>query len=270
MGPSSLTQCRLLIFFLLFSYLESMRVVVFGANGRTGNRLVKLLVKNNAVSKVICPVRDLGTARTRLGKESARLSLLPCDIVQADKYKLSQILDEADSVCVCSGYSPGRGQLPDPLGSFKVDNCGNKRIIDACVETPSVKKVVFLSSVLANGLKAGQVTNPQYILLNSFGGILLNKRAAEMHLQQSDLDWTIIRPGGLTGDNGDDEESRNQSPLLFGNADTIFGGSISRDRVAEVMMEACFSDASSKKIVEIVQSRNARAVTIEQGFDQIQ
>lgn len=271
MAPSLSSALGYRLFISIAFFLggvQNTRIVVFGANGKTGSRLVKQLVRTDAVSKVVCPVRDLGRARTRLGKESAKLSLVPCDIVNAEKYKLLDILEKADCVCICSGYAPAPGQLPDPFGSFKVDNCGNKRIIDACVEVSSVKKVVLLSSLLTNGLAAGQVTNPQYILLNSFGGILLNKRAAELHLQRSGLDWTIVRPGGLKDDDGD-EDGQNQSPLLFGAADSIFGGSISRERVAEVVKEACFSEQSTKKIVEIVQSRNAREITIQQGFAQI-
>ena len=44
-----------------------------------------------------------------------------------------------------------------------------KRIIDSCVYA-NVPKVVLISSLLTNGFKAGQFLNPQYLLLNAFGG----------------------------------------------------------------------------------------------------
>jgi hypothetical protein len=54
-------------------------------------------------------------------------------------------------------------------GSYKVDNLGAKRVIDSCVEA-KVQKVVLVSSLLTNGFRAGQFLNPQYLLLNAFGG----------------------------------------------------------------------------------------------------
>jgi hypothetical protein len=57
-------------------------------------------------------------------------------------------------------------------GSYKVDNLGAKRIIDACVGA-KIPKVILVSSLLTNGFRAGQVFNPQYLLLNAFGGNML-------------------------------------------------------------------------------------------------
>ena len=59
--------------------------------------------------------------------------------------------------------------MPDLKGSYKVDNLGAKRVIDSCVEA-KVHKVVLVSSLLTNGFRAGQFLNPQYLLLNAFGG----------------------------------------------------------------------------------------------------
>ena len=54
-------------------------------------------------------------------------------------------------------------------GSYKTDNLAAKRIIDSCVDG-NVPKVVLISSLLTNGFRAGQFLNPQYLLLNTFGG----------------------------------------------------------------------------------------------------
>ena len=59
--------------------------------------------------------------------------------------------------------------MPDLKGSYKIDNLAAKRIIDSCVYA-NVPKVVLISSLLTNGFKAGQFLNPQYLLLNAFGG----------------------------------------------------------------------------------------------------
>lgn len=63
----------------------------------------------------------------------------------------------------------GNKGLPDIKGSYRIDNLGSKLIIDACVAS-NVPKVVLVSSLLTNGFRAGQFLNPQYLLLNAFGG----------------------------------------------------------------------------------------------------
>ena len=210
------------------------------------------------VDKIICPVRNLSTARTALGKESAKLHLVPCDIAKADTLLLQSILEQIDVCVICSGYSVAKNTLPSLCGPYQTDNLGNKRIIDVS-SAVGCKKIVLLSSLLTNGFESGQVTNPQFLLLNSFGGILINKRAAEKHLIASNLDWTIIRPGGLT----DDGKEQN-SPLLYGTADSIVGGSITRSAVAEVVVAACLQevgDTSSKKVYPKRSSRDTPTFT---------
>jgi uncharacterized protein YbjT (DUF2867 family) len=46
----------------------------------------------------------------------------------------------------------------------------------------------------------GQKDNPNYKFLNVFGGVLDHKLAAEKYLRASGLDWTVVRPGGLSSD----------------------------------------------------------------------
>ena len=68
------------------------------------------------------------------------------------------------------------------LGPYQVDYLGTRKVIDACVNT-GVNKFVMVSSILANGLAAGQALNPQYVLLNTFGGVLFWKYKAESYLR---------------------------------------------------------------------------------------
>jgi nucleoside-diphosphate-sugar epimerase len=241
--------------------LAPQKFVVFGGSGKTGSAVVKRIFSDVTDSKVICPVRNMATGRKKLGQESGRFQLIPCDIAKADKNQLESIVGSADAVIICSAYSPGGGK-PDLKGSYKIDNLGAKRIIDACVAA-NVPKVVLLSSLLTNGFAAGQFLNPQYLLLNAFGGILIQKRQAEIYLEkQITIDYTIIRPGGLK----DDPSSE---PILYGSADTLFGGSISREQVAEVIVQSTLLSEASNKIVEIVATLDARVATPAQGLSSI-
>ena len=53
-------------------------------------------------------------------------------------------------------------------------------------------------------------------------------------------------------------------------ADTFFGGSISREQVAEVAVDSClYSEYSSNKIIEIVATADARQVTTKQGLESV-
>lgn len=63
-----------------------------------------------------------------------------------------------------------------------------------------IPKLVLVSSLLTNGAAAGQALNPNYILLNIFGLVLIAKLQAEKEIQRSGIDYTIVRPGGLRND----------------------------------------------------------------------
>lgn len=96
-----------------------------------------------------------------------------------------------------------------------------------------------VSSLLTNAPAVGQSENPNYKFLNALGGVLDQKRAAELYLEQSGLDWTVVRPGGLSN-----EAPGTLGPLLIGKADQFLGLDedpgrvISRDTVAEVCIQA--------------------------------
>ena len=116
----------------------------------------------------------MSKGRSILGPDSKLLSVIPCDITSKDQRKLRATIAGADVVIISSSYTPANGKLIDIRGASKVDNLGNKRIIDTCAEE-NIPKIVLISSLLTNGLLAGQLLNPQYLLLNAFGGILLQK-----------------------------------------------------------------------------------------------
>lgn len=199
--------------------------------------------------------------RAIFGKDTSRLSLIPFNIDAATKTRIGVTIKDSFAVVSAASYTPEG--IIDIAGTYKVDNAFTKQLIDTCTEL-NVPKFVLLSSLLTNGARSGQLMNPQYLLLNAFGGVLLQKRAAEQHLekQSENLDWTIIRPGGLT-----DEAA--ESPVLYAAQDTLFGGSISRSQVAGVVCAACFSVNARNKIVEIISRQDATQVSFQQGFASI-
>ncbi len=73
-----------------------------------------------------------------------------------------------------------------------------------------------------------------------FGFYLRAKAAADTAVEASDLDWTILRPGGLTDDVGTGKVRIETTP---------FGGSVPRDDVAAVLAALLADGRSAGRIL---------------------
>lgn len=69
-------------------------------------------------------------------------------------------------------------------------------------------------------------------ILNVFGGILIQKRRAEVALEESGLNYVIVRPGGMERPTDSYKDTHN---VTLGLRDTLFGGQVSRLQVAELI-----------------------------------
>jgi len=76
-----------------------------------------------------------------------------------------------------------------------------------------------------------------------FAAYLVAKRAAELDLRARDLDWTILRPGGLT-----DERPTGTVQL----SDRVPRGSITRADVAHVLAALLHEPRSAGLVLELV------------------
>jgi len=112
--------------------------------------------------------------------------------------------------------------------------------------------------VLVTSLCVSQFFHP----LNLFWLILFWKKQAEAYLQNSGLNYTIVRPGGLKNEDNDHN-------LVMQSADTLFEGSIPRTKVAQVCVEALFIQDSRNKIIEIVANSEAQPQPLEQLFARV-
>jgi nucleoside-diphosphate-sugar epimerase len=227
---------------------------------------------------------------------SKNISIVECDLRKISPIELSKIVKGADAVISAVGYSALNDLnqpianpfdiaqlLPNPLGSFEIENVATRKLIDACVDE-KIPKFVMISSLLANGLASGQVLNPSFVVTNVFGGgNLMQKRFAELYLtKQIGIDYTIIRSGGLINDK-DKKEKDKFLPILYSSADTLFNGTIYRSQVADVVVASALeyvnlsktnqtkhqATFSSNKIIEIVAASNAKEVSIMEGFSSV-
>ena len=207
-----------------------MKALVAGATGQTGRRIVEQLLAQEIEVRALV-------------RESAKATELPTgvEIVVGDVLKpstLATALADCDVLVSATGAAPSF----DPTGPYKVDYEGNKNLVDAAKQA-NVDQFVMVSSLCVS-----KIFHP----LNLFWGILYWKQQAEDYLKNSGVPYTIVRPGGLRNED-------NTEAIVMSSADTLFEGSIPRQKVAQVCVEALSQPTAKNKVVEIVTSETATA-----------
>lgn len=234
-------------------------VVVVGATGQTGRRVVAQLRARGVAVRA--------AARDTKKAASLGLALTGADLVQADVLDVASLDDAlrgAEALVVTTGFTPSLNLGKD--NPSKVDQSGTVNLVDAA-KRAGVNKVVLVSSLLTNAVAVGQKDNDNYKFLNAFGGVLDAKLAAEKYLRASGIDYTVVRPGGLSNEPPDAVGN-----LIVSGEDTLFGlptdpgREISRDTVAAVCVEALYQPAASDKVVEIVSSPSAPVLPADKWF----
>ena len=206
-----------------------MKAFVAGATGQTGRRVVAELIKRNI--PVIAIVRSLEAGQKLLPPEA---ELAVADVLNPES--LQKAIGESTVLICATGAKPSL----DITGPYQIDYQGTKNLVNIA------KQVNIQHFVLVSSLCVSEFFHP----LNLFWLVLYWKKQAEEYLQKSGLKYTIVRPGGLKN-----EEST--QPILMSSADTLFDGSISRTKVAQVCVESLDRTEAANKIVEIVSKPDA-------------
>ena len=219
-----------------------MRIAITGASGKTGYRIaeeavkkglkVKQIIRKN--SKVIEGLKNL---------ETIRLSL-------DDKEDLDMALKNLDALIIATG---ARASL-DLTSPAKVDALGVYRQLQSCKRV-GIKRVILVSS-----LCTGKLFHP----LNLFGLILIWKKLGENFLRNSNLEWTIIRPGGLK-----ESENIKSENIDYSKEDTKTKGSIPRRLVAKCCIDSLKNKDSIDKIIEVTSSTENKKVSFKKAMQTI-
>ncbi|KAL7539044.1 hypothetical protein ACHAWF_006276 [Thalassiosira exigua] len=233
-------------------------VLVTGAGGQTGQHIFRKLLAKPGYAPI-------GTVRSEASRQALlegtagigaadgapaipEESVAVCDITSDDSI-LEELLKGCDALMICTSAKPApTGEIEEetkrpkfgfPNGQPElVDWLGQKKLIDAAKKAKTDIHVVLCSSMGG--------TNPNNSLNNlgktvntdgssSGGDILKWKRKAEMYLVESGLPYTIVHPGGLLNEPGNERE------LCLGVDDKIPGtsnNSVPREDVANVMIAA--------------------------------
>jgi len=195
-----------------------MKILVAGATGKTGTRLVNEL-------------RTRSHAPIALVRESSDTSKLPVDteLRRADLTDLPEgVCDDCDAVI----FAAGSGGDTDAEMTEKVDREGAKDLVDQAVSA-KIQRFVMLSSAGAE--------DPN--LDSEMGHYLKAKHDADEHLKHSGLSFAILRPVKLT----DEEGERN---LRFGQ-EVQLDAEAARGDVASVLADAVESSRWENKVARM-------------------
>jgi uncharacterized protein YbjT (DUF2867 family) len=209
-------------------------VAVTGASGKTGWRVVdEALTRGLQVRAIVRPGSELPPALAEAERQG-RLDVRRLELPQGDA--LQHALAGCDALVIATGARPS----VNLAGPLQVDALGVREQILAC-KAVGLRRVVLVSS-----LCAGRWLHP----LNLFGLILVWKRLGEQWLQQSGLDWTVVRPGGLS----EDDSRAQREGVVFSGADQQQSSSLPRRLVAQVCLDALEAPAAIGRIIEITSS----------------
>src|SRR5580704_3495605 len=158
-----------------------MRVVIAGGHGKIALLLEHLLAERG--DQAVGLIRNPGHV-TDVRKASAEAVI--CDLEAASAGDVTVLLSGADAVVFAAGAGPGSGAARKD----SVDRAASVLMAGAA-EQAGVRRFVQVSS-----MGAGQP--PRSGTDEVWAAYITAKTAAEADLRARDLDWTILRPGGLT------------------------------------------------------------------------
>jgi uncharacterized protein YbjT (DUF2867 family) len=199
-----------------------MNVVIVGGHGKIGLRLEKLLAERGDSPRGIIRKTEQAPDLEAIGAEPIVL-----DIENVDD--ISDALAGADAVVFAAGAGPGSG----PARKRTVDYGGAVKLADAA-ERQGIRRYVIVSSIGSNRPETWSDQMRPYQEA---------KHEADQYLIDSGLDYTIIRPGGLTDDPG-------TGKVQVG--ERLDRGRVTRDDVAAVIAECLVSDNTIGKDFDLI------------------
>jgi len=205
--------------------MSQRTIAISGASGKTGFRIAEEVLATGDQPRLLLRA-DSQIPASLEGCEQHRLSLM-------DPSALDRALSGADALVIATGARPS----VDLTGPMRVDAWGVQRQLESC-QRVGLRRVVLVSS-----LCSGRWRHP----LNLFGLILVWKRVGERSLERSGLDWTVIRPGGLS----EREDALENEGVVWTGADQQDSNSIPRRLVARCCLEALETPESIGHILEV-------------------
>ena len=214
-----------------------MRVVIAGGHRKFALLLERLLAGrgDQAAGLIRNPVHAADV-------QKAGAEAFICDLEAASADEVAVLLSGADAVVFAAGAGPGSGAPRKD----SVDRAASVLMADAA-ERAGVRRFVQVSS-----MGAGQPPRPGGDEV--WAAYITAKTAAEADLRARDLDWTILRPGGLTDAPATGKIRLAPSPVPR--------GSIPRADVAAVIAALLDNPGARHQTLELVGGDNPVAAAV--------
>lgn len=187
------------------------RVAIIGAHGKVAQQLMRVLYDNGDEFVGVVRNEEHADDVYRLGGEGALV-----DIEKADADQLAAAISGCDAVVFTAGAGGGSG-----IERKRTVDFGGSILAQQAAERAGIRRFVQVS---AWGVDA-PVDDSDPV----WKAYVEAKRDADAALRESGLDWTILRPGGLTTDEG-------TGRVTLG--DSVPRGSIAREDVARLIAAA--------------------------------
>ncbi|KAF0824275.1 SDR family oxidoreductase [Cytobacillus firmus] len=201
-----------------------MKVHIVGANGQIGKQLVKLIKEG-----------DKHTARAMVRKEEQvrQFEDMGVETVLASLEGTVDELAEAAKGCDAIVFTAGSGGNTGYDKTLLIDLDGAAKTIEAA-EKAGVDRFIMVSAIQANNRdKWSETIKPYYAA----------KHYADRFLENSRLNYTIVRPGGLTNDPGTGKIKA---------AENLDRGFIPREDVAKTLYAVLDQENTYKRSFDLV------------------
>jgi uncharacterized protein YbjT (DUF2867 family) len=199
-----------------------MDVVVAGGHGKIGLRLLRLLAERGDRGRGLIRNPDHAADLEAAGAEP-----VVCDLEQEED--VAPFVEGADAVVFAAGAGPGSGAARKRT----MDLGGALKLIDAA-QANGIGRYVIVSSIGAGRPDRASGAMRPYIEA---------KAEADEALAASGLDYTIVRPGGLTDEPG---TGRIRAGLEIGS------GQVARDDVAATLLTVLEADNTIGKTFDLL------------------
>lgn len=208
-----------------------MKVLVVGANGQIGKRLVSFIQKgNNLEAKAMIRNADQASFFEDLGAETAVVDL------EQDTDAIAKAAEDVDAVVFTAGSGGSTGKDK----TIMVDLDGAVKAIEAA-KTAGVKRFIMISSFDTSREAIQEAAS-------SFAPYVAAKHYADEWLRGSGLDYTIIHPGLLTNDKGTGQVNAGVK---------VERDEVPREDIANVILASLENDATIGKEFQVVGGTNS-------------
>lgn len=201
-----------------------MKVLVVGANGQIGRHIMKLIKDNSDY---------MGIAMVRSKEQAEAFKEEGIEAVLADLEGSVDELAEVMKGCDAVIFTAGSGGHTGADKTLLIDLDGAVKTVEAA-EMAKVNRYVMVSALQANNRENWNSKIKHYYVA---------KHYADKALMQSRLNYTIVRPGGLTNKPGTGRVEAGEM---------LERGMIPREDVAKTVVECLNAKQTYKKSFDLV------------------